>query len=439
MAKVRQLADLFLRGALANETMKHLTEPEKDLAELVCDQIMNHEALIGHKHMFMNKMGTTIRCDFTDRLSAQQEYRITIWRGVIYLLYHREYSFICKACEATSYQSQRGAPIKFNRRWNCCPACKQYEIADPGNSGLKKGSFISEAAYEALLLKMTEDGKTPPVITSCIQPVPGTKKIDNPNQILNDPDQIKKFFGEFIWNYFRQTIKENKIIHHGKHTQHLTGPVDTLAVQYITQLLKLNKINYQCDPYSPIDGYFAIYCQPYGLPPEEARDIHELKKFVESHGGEVKIDGTSPSYLDNAILVKDLYSSSPIVEMDLLENDQVQVVTNSASKDEDNETDPIQQLEKPNMNNDCNFEQIDAISVLRKSLPEGDCRSVLDLMTNQGETYDRFVDMYPNDIMTNHGVPRQNRMAEFLGISQKQIKTHRQTIHLQVVRHGIGR
>lgn len=440
MAKVRQLAHLYLRGALTNETMKNLTEDEKRLAELVCEQVMDHEALTGHKNMFMTKLGTTIRCDYSDRLMAQQEYRITIWRGVIYLLYHREYSYRCTACDATSYQSQRGALINFNRRWDRCPACKQYTIDNPGSSDLEEGSFIAGSDYEALLLDMTKLGQQPPTVCSCIEPIPGKKKVANPEQILNDPTQIKKFFGEFIWNYFRQSLKENKIPYHGKRTKQLCGPVDTIAVKCITQLLKIRKANFQCDPYSPVDGYFAVYCQPYGLDPELISELLELKDFVESYGGEIKIDGTEGnSYLDNAILVKDLYGSAPLVELDIATNDQVQMITNSVSKDEDDEPDIVQQLEKPNMNHDIHeFEQDDTIAALRESLPEGDCRAVLDLITNRGETYKRFVEIYPNDVMANHGVPRQNRMAEFLGVSQKQIKVYRQTIHIQAVVHGIG-
>ena len=439
MAKVRQLAHLYLRGALANETMKHLTPEQKELAELVCDQVVGHEALNGHKNMFMNKLGTTIRCDYTDRLMAQQEYRITIWRGVIYLLYHHEYSFRCTACGATSYLSQRGATIKFDRRWACCPACRQYAIDSPGDSGLERGSFILDTDYETILLSMTEDGTESPTICSCVEPIQGKKKVEKPEKILNDPDQIKKFFGEFIWNYFRQNIKENKITHHGRHLKKFCGPVDTVAVQCITQLLKVSKVNFQCDPFSPVDGYFAIYCRPYGLAPELVIDLLELKEIVEAKGGEIRIDGSEAnSYLDNAILVKDLYGSAPVIELDIAINDQVQVITNGTSKNDDDESDVVAQLEKPNMNHDIReFEQKEAIAVLRKSLPEGDHRNILDLITNHGVIFEQFSKMYPDDTMANRGVPRQNRMAEFLGISQKQVKTCREAIQVQAVVHGI--
>lgn len=440
MGKVRQLADLFLRGALANETMKHLTPRQKQVAERVCNRVMSHEALTGHKHTFMIKLGTTIKCDYTDRLMAQQEYRITIWRAVIYLLYHREYSYRCVACNATSYQSQRGAPIKFDRRWDCCPACKQYTIDKPGESGLEAGSFITSTGFEALLLELTRAGRKPPTVYSCIEPIPGKKKVANPSQILNDPAQVKKFFGEFIWNYFRQSIKENKIVHHGRQTRRLTGPVDIVAVRSITQLLKVNKTNYQCDIYCPVDGYYVIYCHPYALDPDLVLELLELKAFVESYGGEVKVDdGSGQSYLDNAILIKDLYGNAPIVDLDIAINEQVQVVTNSVPKDDDDEPDIVQQLGKPDMPYDMQqVEQDDTISALRESLPEGDCRTILDLITNQGEAYERFTQMYPNDVMANNGVPRQNRMAEFLGVSQKQIRTHRDIIQVQAIAHGIG-
>jgi len=447
MAKVRQMANLYLRGALANETMKNLTPDEKELAELVCDQVMEHEVLTGHKNMFMNKLAVTIRCDFADRLMAQQEYRISIWRGVIYLLYHRAYSYQCAACKATSYQSQRGAPIKFDRRWACCPACGQYAIDKPGDSGLERGSFISKQDYEALILNMTKSGQQAPSVCGCVDPIPGKKKVDDPNQILNDPVQVKKFFGEFIWNYFRQTIKENKITHHGRRNQQLAGPIDTVAVQCITQLLKVSKTHFQCDPFSPVDGYFAIYCQPYGIDPEVIGEIHELQELVESYGGEIRIDSDrgrfdkngAPSYFNSAILIKDLYGSAPIVEVNIAVNDQVQVITNSVAKDDDNEPDIVQQLEKPNMSHDIrDFEQYDTIAALRRSLPEGDCRLMLDLITNQGDAYGEFAKMYPDDTMTNHGIPHQNKMAKFLDCSQKQIKIYREMIHIQAVAYGIG-
>lgn len=438
MTKVRQLPDIYIRGAIANETMKNLTPAQRAYAEEVCDMVADHEVLTGHKNMFMNQLGRTIRCDYADRIAAAQEYRITIWRGVIYLLYHREYSYRCKACNATSYQSQRGATIKFDRRWNCCPACKSYAIDDPGDSGLEPDSFITESEYEQLLLDLASQGRHGPKVKSCIKPIPGKKKVPNPYKVLADPAQLKKFFGEFIWNYFRQNIKENKVTHHGKKTHILVGPVDTVAVQAITQLLKVNAINYQCDPYSPVDGYFAIYCQPYGIDPEIFLEILEIKEFVQLHGGDVKVDGADIGFtLDNAILVKDLYGSAELVELATATNDQVQVVTNSMPKDDGDDHDIVQQLEKQNMRDMQVIEQNDRISALREALPEGDCRHVLDLITNQGEVFDRFAEMYPDDVMANKGVPRQNRMAEFLGCSAKAIKQYRTTIQIQALAHGI--
>ena len=123
MPKVRQLSEVYLRGALANVTMRQLTPTQRDHVEQLVQQLTNHPILAGHKHEFLYALRTTIACDYKNPDDALTEYRIAIWRAIVHIFYHTDYTFQCTACGSTDYLSQRGSRVPINRQFDFCPVC----------------------------------------------------------------------------------------------------------------------------------------------------------------------------------------------------------------------------------------------------------------------------------------------------------------------------
>jgi len=439
MAKVRQLPQLYLRGALVNETMKNLTPAQRETVDRISDEVSKHSVMASNKSKFLSQLGVTIGSDYSNRLEATNEYKIAIWRGVVHILYHRSYKFQCKACGATSYQSKFGKKISIDRRFDVCPACKSKEIVDPGSTGVESGIYVKDEVFDTMLLDMTNQGLNPPTAKSCIKSIPGQKKVQNPDVILKNPNQLKKWFGEFVWNYFKQTLNENKITHHGRKKHTICGALDQVAVEWILHILALQKVPYQCDSFSTIEGYYAIYTRLWTLDVAEVNlELVKVKEFVGDRGGEVILGGSDNGYLNNAVLVRDMLGSAPCVEVNVATNERVQVVGSTIRAGEDETMDPIQQLEKPMAIDDYKLiDSDDTLTVMRKKLPDGNCQIMLDLMTTTGEAYDRLVEKFPETIASNFGVPRQNRIAEFLGCSPKEVKRCRAIIEQQMIIHGL--
>src|SRR4051812_32402114 len=95
MPRLRQMPELFLRGALANQTMRHLTDQERRESQEITLRIAYQEPEnggVGARTMrtFIQALQKTIRGDYKDdSRNAEVDYVIAVWRGVVQLLYHR--------------------------------------------------------------------------------------------------------------------------------------------------------------------------------------------------------------------------------------------------------------------------------------------------------------------------------------------------------------
>jgi len=63
--KVRQMSEVFLRGSLANETMKHLTKEQVERSGNLAKEISEAQILAGHRQEFIYRLSTTISCDYS--------------------------------------------------------------------------------------------------------------------------------------------------------------------------------------------------------------------------------------------------------------------------------------------------------------------------------------------------------------------------------------
>ncbi len=125
MANVRQMPGLYLRGSLANITMPNLTSEQRAHVDELFALITTHPEMQRHKARFMKELGTTIAADYADdRVIAEQEYKIAVWKCLVELFYHRKYSFQCKACGSNTYMTKRSKPKVIDRIQIPCPNCQ---------------------------------------------------------------------------------------------------------------------------------------------------------------------------------------------------------------------------------------------------------------------------------------------------------------------------
>ncbi len=431
MPRVRQLPIVYLRGSIANVTMRGLTTEQRNEVERLTVEISNHPVLSGHRHMFMHQLGRTIGCDYaSDRTNARQDYDIAIWRAVVHLLHHSGYSFICSGCTQTGYQSKTGQRIAFNRCYSVCPNCEQIKIEKPGDSSYIAGDIVSHVDYLTTRNHLATQNMELPTCSSPIESLSNDKKVADPQKILNDPAQIKKFFGMFIWNYFRQIIRENSITTHGKQQDAQVDVADQLLAKAIVGVLKEYGLehSYVVED-NPRDGHYRIYCNPLALPLIASVKILALV---------AKVQNSAPvrfSFDDQGLLISDLQGQAPLIQLDVACNDAVFLVGNTAesSKHEDS-PDVISQISGGDMQDDGinQIEANDRLSKIRSQLPHGRTREIFDLMSGVGDSYSRFIDKYPDGYNRTNGIPRKSKMAEFLNCSAKDIKAHS-----VVIRHAM--
>jgi len=432
MAKVRQLPELYLRGSLANITMANLTQDQKTHANTIVDYVTNHPDMRTHKHKVMKKFGVTIGADYADdKESAEQEYRIAVWRGVINLFYHRKYSFQCRACGQSHYMTKRSKPKPIDRIQTPCPNCRQIEVTDPGDvADLVKGQFITIDEFQASYKNMP-NGLRAPTYNSTINYVEGELRYLNPNNIINDDKQLQKFFGEFVWNYFRQQINENKRKEHRKE-QEIIGPADYIIMQDIISLCLRMKIDYNfCQRTEPSDGKYTIRVSGLLTAPEFTVELGLIRARAVTHDIKVTADSTG--------IFVHLNSSAPHIKTRILRPEHVMILDSFSCVDNQDSGYPTSQISHRTVGTERMdqedhiqmYESGESIETVRTALPDGHCRDVFDILCQQGEKYLRFSEIYGD------GEARINHIATFLGITTRAVNNYKQIIEVQCLANDL--
>ncbi len=443
MANVRQMPQLYLRGSLANITMAGLTREQQDHINVLFPHVINHPEMQRHRVGFLKELKVTIAADYSDdREIAAEEYKIAVWKGIVELFYHHKYSFRCAACEQSQWVTKYAKPKLIDRIQPVCPNCKHVEVLDPGDvPGLVKGQFMHEDAFQECYKDLPSD-KRSPKSKSPIRPVTGIKKYANPQDLIDDPKQLRKFFGEFVWNYFRQQINENKRKQHRKEPVRAMGDTDELMVAQIISLCTEKEVEFEyCPKGNPRNGKYSIMITGLLTPPEFTAEFARLKNQAELYG--VRIDAT-PVSID--VYVNKEAPPLPIQEkvgkkgridrwqVLLYQPEHVSVLDNLARVTNGQEPDQtITQISYrtvgggENMDLDdhtSGVENNETLRVIRDGLPEGHCQDVFDILTQQGDTYMRFSAQYGD------GEARINHISVFLGITTRAVNMHKETIRV---------
>jgi len=457
--KLRQLPQLYLRGAIANETMRHMAAEDRDNIDRLTREISTMPLLAGHKHRFVEKLGHTIGGDYhKNPKAAEQEFDIAIWRALVYLLHHRDYSYRCEACDQSEYITHKNKPKAFDRRYPVCPHCNNVRITNPGGSTYTVGQFVGMEEVQRTILKLGSSA-SPPQHNSSIISLKGTKKVYNHEAVLNDPQQLVKYFGEFVWNYFRQTLRENEIKFHqlegfwvddGNGGQKcikgrfVSGPADQVAVEEINSLLTQLKIQHSYEPKAnPAGGKFHVQVELLITNQSVSAALRSLIDRYNKLG--VRITAT------DAEVMVDVLDGATIVEAIIATPQPVCIQGGSTSEDgqETSAYDVYQHkirtcaIGGASMQEDgiAQVESNDLIATIRDNLSDG-AQQVYDIMLGQGDTYDKFLDFQRGPRGTKSETycdrPRSTHIARFMGTSPRQVNAWVQDIKVQCLAHNVG-
>lgn len=428
MAKVRQMPELYLRGSLANITMANLTETQKHHVDGILDLVADHPDMHPHKVKVMKKFGVTIAADYADdRLSAEQEYRIAIWRGIVNLFYHRHYTFTCKACNQSHYTTKRMKAKAIDRISTPCPNCQRVQVDEPGDAeGLTKGQYVTIEEFQEAYKDMPDGWKAPTYVSS-ITYIPGELRYPEPNKIMDDPKQLQKFFGEFVWNYFRQQIKENKREEHRTKRQ-IQAPADFVILQDIISLcIRMGVEHNYCAKTGAVDGRYTIKITGLYTPPEFTVELALVRKRADLYRIQLEFDATGITVHVNP--------KAPQIQTVILHPELVSILDSLVSGDEEHDSGfAISQVSYRSVRTEHGVQRMDqenhveaydcseAYNLVRQSLPDGHCRDVFDILSQQGEKYVAFSEIYGD------GDARMNHIAEFLGITPRAVGQYKQVI-----------
>lgn len=428
MPIVRQIPKLYLRGSLATITMSNVTEAERQQIGELVEYVANHREMVRHKSEIIKQFGVTIGGDYADDYTAaENEYQIAIWKGVISLLHHREYSYQCLSCKNSHYQTKRGKSKAIDQKLAVCPNCQKVKLSNKGSIDTQE-EFINYDEYRALLAL----GHNGCEISSPIIPIEGTKKYDKSDIVFTDPKQLKKFFGEFAWNYFRQHLRENKRPEHKKTPQLISGrPAFVISEELISVCSQMN-VDYNCAKED--DGY-SFHILGMQTPPEFTIEFSRIKEKASKHGIGLQIE-------NNTILIRitDVTSNQDEIEAVVVKPEHVTILDNQMSVNDDDNGSTLDQIDyrfvegqKMILEDHVSAIEIsDALSSIRRALPDGLCQAIYDILCQNGVTYEEFTDKFGS------GDPKLNQIAEFFGLTVRAVNEFRDQIKLVCLSHGLS-
>lgn len=432
----RQLPMLCLRGSVANITMANLEEEEQQHVSELTDMIAEHPEMQAKRNSMIHNLQGTIGSDYRDdRAVADNEYYIAIWRGVVNLFYHRKHDFACRACGQSHYVTNRNKVALIDRQQVPCPNCGKVEIEDPGSqdangepiSGFKPGSFVSLDEYRNVLKSFPAD-REPPKSRSCIKFIPRDRLYSNPHSIIEDNDQLRKFFGEYVWNYYRQQIRENQRSEHNKQPRRILDKADRVIHQELISLCRKHKLDFYVPDNNSGNKRLSVGVSGYLTPPEFTCDLTLLRRRALSFGITIELTERYIHVLrepDAEIIDGTITAPEHVTFQEDSETDGTYFITQLSYKT----------VGGYRMEQDDHIAMVDAQDVMeavRSALPDGVCKAVFDIDSQQGEIYERFSERYGNN------TPRKYHIAEFLGVANRTVGMCRDQIKIWCYYHNMA-
>lgn len=422
MAQIRQLPRLYLRGALANQTMTHLTDDEKQKAEAVTKLVSTHPAMQQYRQKVIRRLSTTIAADYAnDTTAAEQEFVVAIWKGVVDLFFHRPYSYVCTACNQSTYMTKRQKPKQIDRIQTPCPNCKSIKIKQPGHANnLKTGDILTIAAFQDSYKHLGNDAISP-TYESTIIPIKGNTRYENPERIINDETQLQKFFGEYVNNYVRQQINENRQVSN-KNKKSIYVSADVAVLHDILGLCSKSRTKHAyCAKTSPHNGLYTVTISGVQTDPDFTVELQTIIAKAQTYNVVIIVDNGYISIKED--------KNSIQVSTSILVPELINIVDNQSTKNDDIEQtiDGIghKSIGAERMEPTDHIHQhalSEAFQKVRKEIPDGECKQVFDILSQNGEAYQIYTTTYGDE------TAKTNNIARLLGVSTRTINHYKQII-----------
>lgn len=439
MSRLMQLSSLYIRGAIATQTMANLNPQEIKRIDDIVRQVENDPEISADRYKFIQQLGATIKSDYrSDPLTAMQEFRIAIWRATVYLLHHRDYSYICSLCGATEYTTCTDKPKAFDRQYKCCPKCDMSLTDDQKGrtrcTVIKRDQGYSVIREDGMILhrnltKEQMDG----ILVSPINSILGLRKVEDPEQILNDETQRCKWYVTWIWNYFRQILNENIIKTHNKHQIDIQGPADKIAFQILINELKRirHKFNYDEGIKLGLTEDLDINTEILATEPPFTAMLKALKSEFLGHNVEITNTRTT-------IRVRKAGEVSAI-STTIESEDPVIVLSFDGPANKSNDCgegswgDIVEyQSTRPIYDGNIDIMIADeAMGTVRRDLCDDKARKTFDILSQTGDAWREF------SIRWGGQPARKAHIAEYLQVSPKAIDAFKQQIAAQCLIHGL--
>jgi hypothetical protein len=429
-----QMADLYIRGAIATQTMAKLSNAQVNRINNIVAVMEKDEHLAPDRHEFMKQLGATIGADYrSDPNTALQEFRVAIWKGAAHLLYHSDYSYKCSECEQMEYKSLKGDIIPMNRQYKICPYCKRTKYNNEIYKTAKTDDSIELLTLDNVLAhKLPKDDS---VLESPIIPIAVRPKIADPEAILNDTTQRSKWFTVWVWNYFRQILNENHIETHNHHGIHISDLSDRLVIRIIMNKCEREGYKHYYDP-SMLQrkGPYILGLNVLATAPEFSDFITELREKYSCHNividmnrNEIKVHSTcEPVILEDHIFTQEqvvmLYTNTSSNNDDSSDRSWKDAVE---FKSEDSKVSYDGELEK--------FFRDEAVCKIRGSLGDTKARAVFDILSQSGTSWDEFSDQFGDK------PAKKSHIAKYLKVTPKQVDLFKRMIMTRCLSNDLRR
>lgn len=425
MGRARQLPRLYsLRGSLVKVTIANLSKQEQGVVNDIVNryfQLRSSGELQRHAKAFESACRETFGID--DEFDPAQALSIAVWRMTVYLLYHTDYTFKCGKCNATHRPTHRGAKTPINQQFAVCPVCNSVKIKTKGDSRWAVGSYVDDDEYTQYLLK----SQNPAESTSPIEAIKGKRKSTlTPKDLLDNPERHMQLVKEFLWNGYRQDIKENKIKQHASRTTTMFEPADKAALVELQHSIKRCSKKFHV---SNLDDRYEVHVRTLSLKPEFTLAYHHLVEKYALYGIKIENDLARITVFKN--------STAPSVEFSVTTSEDVKVMSSYGGDEEGNllvetvsRSDDRSKESKRMLTDDGvdALESREAQLYVMESLPDGLAKQVWAICTHTGDEYKSFSQQYP--YVDGGDQPKHIHLAEFFNVTTREIRQVMENIRM---------
>lgn len=426
MSRLMQLPHLYgVRGSIATQTMSNLTDEQKLEIGRIVEMVAGDPGLAADKFEFIKQLSHTIKGDYkSDRDVAEHEFYIAIWRATVYLLYHRDYNYCCSVCGQGSYNTSTNKQKTFDRRYPICPNCNQTYDADGNVCQLSHSSrgYLLTKSDKSTTEYYRRRADIEKLVSSPIKTIHGDRKVEDPQGVLNDPQQRGKWYSTWVWNYFRQILNENIIRTHNKHQVSISGPANQMAARLVLNELRQGEHKHFFDESALGGDDFEIIFSMLQAPLSLSLSLLAICREYKHHDVDITLTECS-------IRIK-AGSNVPIVHATITTEDPVVVLSLDTPQNDNDEAGSWSDILEHNSVAVDTGEDIphiiesDWVQTIRESLPDEICREVFDIYLQRGEAWVQFSGEYGDrDAAKSH-------IAKFYHLSPRKIDEYFKQIQM---------